>query len=197
MSAQVRLATPRDARAIASLHARRISEGFLPRLGERFLVRLYRRVTRSPHAFAYVLDDGAPHGIVGFAAAATDVGALYREFARRDGVVAGVVAAPSLLRNGRRVIETLRYPARTGALPAAEVLAVAVDATSGGRGHGRRLVEAVTQELARRGVREAKVVAGSANEAALRLYRGCGFTRAAPVAVHDGAESEVLVWASR
>jgi ribosomal-protein-alanine N-acetyltransferase len=193
VTALVRFAVPADAPRLARLHATRITEGFLPLLGERFLVHLYRRITTSRHAFAQVAVDEAGR-VEGFAAAATDVAALYREFARRDGLRAGAAAAPRLLRHARRALETLRYPARTSDLPEAEILAVAVDPAVAGRGIGRRLVGAVTDELVRRGARGVKVVAGSTNEAAMRLYRGCGFAAAASLALHEGVESEVLVW---
>ncbi|HEX5615214.1 MAG TPA: GNAT family N-acetyltransferase [Acidimicrobiia bacterium] len=191
----VRVARSDDAATIARLHATRITEGFLPTLGARFLTRLYRRVARSSRAFAVVATDESG-AVVGFAAATTDLGALYREFVVRDGVVAGALAAPRLVRSWRKVVETLRYPAAIGALPDAEILAVAVDPALAGTGIGSRLVGAATDELARRGVTAVKVVAGADNVAALRLYERCGFTARERVAVHHGVASEVLVWPS-
>lgn len=192
---EVRFARPADAEAIAALHATRISEGFLPTLGPRFLTRLYRRITRSSRAFAVVATDDAG-AVVGFAAAATDLGALYREFVLRDGVVAGALAAPRLVRSWRKVVETLRYPAASGDLPDAEVLAVAVAPAAAGAGLGARLVAAATDELVRRGIPTVKVVTGADNVAALRLYERCGFAAREQVAVHEGVASEVLVWPS-
>jgi len=191
----IRRATPDDARHVGALHGARISEGFLPTLGPQFLARLYQRVARSRHAFALVAErDGA---VVGFAAAATDLGALYREFLLRDGVRAGVAAAPRLLRSWRKVWETLRYPSASTELPDAEILAVAVAPGAAGQGIGRALVGAVLTELRARDIDAVKVVAGADNETALRLYRGCGFSSVAHLAVHDGVASEVLVWSSR
>ena len=141
--------------------------------------------------------DGSPVlPVVGFAAAATDLGALYREFVLRDGVVAGTLAAPRLVRSWRKVVETLRYPAASGDLPDAEVLAVAVSPAAAGAGLGARLVAAATDELGRRGVPAVKVVTGADNVAALRLYERCGFAARERVAVHEGVASEVLVWPS-
>lgn len=189
----VRPAELRDAPRMAALHASRIREGFLPSLGPAFMTRLYRRIVRSRHAFAFVADDGS--GRVGaFAAAATDVGALYREFLLRDGIVAGLLAAPRLVRGARKVVETLRYPSSAGGLPAAEILAVATDTAVEGRGMGSAVVEAATAELARRGYASAKVVTGGDNAAALRMYRRCGFAPHTSIALHGDAVSEVLVW---
>jgi ribosomal protein S18 acetylase RimI-like enzyme len=190
----VRTAVAADADAVAELHVARISEGFLSSLGAGFLRRLYRRVVASPEGFVLVaVADGRT---VGFAAGVTDVGRLYREFLLRDGVVAGIVAAPRLVRSWRQVLETLRYPSGDDDLPVAEVLSVAVDAHTVARGVGRRLVDGALDEFRRRGTRAVKVVAGADNAAALALYAGCGFVGRTRIAVHEGTPSEVLVWSS-
>jgi len=190
----VRAGAPQDVARVADLHATRIVDGFLSGLGPRFLRRLYRRVLRSPHAFLLVADDGGP--IAGFLAGATDLRRFYRSFVVRDGIVAVVVAAPRLLRALPRVIETLRYPAGSDALPTAEILTVAVAPDATGRGIGRALVDEGTAELRRRDVESAKVVAEVGNTAALRLYEGAGFVRRARITVHRGTDSQVLVWTS-
>jgi ribosomal protein S18 acetylase RimI-like enzyme len=183
-----------DVPRVAELHATRIHEGFLAGLGPRFLRLLYRRAVVSPHAFVLVAaQDGRAEG---FVAGCCDLRRFYRSFLARDGWRAGLVAAPRLIRSLRKVVETLRYPSAAGALPDAEVLAVAVDAARAGQGVGRRLVEAATEEFRARGVREAKVVAGAGNGAALRLYERCGFVPRRRIAVHHGDPSEVLVWPS-
>jgi ribosomal protein S18 acetylase RimI-like enzyme len=194
----VRLAGVGDAPRLAELHEARMTEGFLSALGPRFLRILYRRIVASPDAFAWVADeqiDGSST-VIGFAAATLDVGDLYRQFVFRDGLIAGIAAAPRLARSWREVFETLRYPASTDDLPDAEILSVAVDPLATGRGVGTEVVEAATGELARRGVGAAKVVTGADNVAALRLYARCGFVPRARIAVHEGMPSEVLVWRS-
>lgn len=187
----LRIARPQDARSLAALHATRIDEGFLPTLGLVFLTRLYRRITRSSRACAFVVEEGGK--IVGFAAGATDVGLLYREFLLRDGVVAAIAAAPRIARSWRRVVETLRYPGATAELPRAEVLSVATSVGAIGRGLGSSTVRAVVGELARRGAPAVKVTVGAANGRALAMYRACGFEPVSEVRVHAGAASEVLV----
>jgi ribosomal protein S18 acetylase RimI-like enzyme len=193
----LRLAGAADTRRLADLHATRITEGFLPSLGPAFLDRLYRRIVRSDDSFAYVVTDERDGHVQGFAAATADVGALYRQFALRDGIVAGAVAAPRLLRSWRRVLETVRYPVGEGAdLPAAEILSVAVEHEAGGRGIGRLVVDAATSRLADRGEQAIKVVAGADNTAALHLYERCGYAEHSRIEVHEGVTSQVLVWNS-
>ncbi|MGZ8734937.1 MAG: GNAT family N-acetyltransferase [Acidimicrobiia bacterium] len=194
----VRLARADDVPRLAELHATRMTEGFLSALGPRFLRILYRRIVASSDAFAHVAEepiDGTV-AVVGFAAASLDVSDLYRRFVLRDGVIAGIAAAPRLLGSWRQVLETLRYPAGTDDLPDAEILSVAVDPRATGRGVGAQVVDAATGELTRRGVTAAKVVTGADNVAALALYERCGFVCRAQIAVHEGTPSEVLVWSS-
>jgi ribosomal protein S18 acetylase RimI-like enzyme len=188
-----RLATADDVDRIVELHATLIAEGFLVQLGRPFLQRLYGRVVRSQRAFAVVVVDGTD--VRGFAAATEDTGAFYREFLLRDGLVAGAVALPRVVRAPRSVYETLRYGVRDhGDLPAAELLASAVDYEARGRGFGGQLANAVVDELARRGVASARVVTATDNVAAIRAYERGGFHRKGTDRVHREVDQAVLVW---
>lgn len=192
MTATVRTGAVDDAGRAAALHASEIAEGFLATLGPRFLARLYRRVVRCPGSFLLVAEvDGE---MAGFAAGTEDTSRLYRSFLWRDGPVAAALAAPALVREWRKVVETLRYPAAGADLPAAELLSLAVAPAHRGQGVGRGLTTAVLAELQRREVEDARVVVASTNVAALRVYRAAGFRRTADVQVHAGARSEVLTW---
>lgn len=194
----VRRALRSDASEMARLHVERIDEGFLSSLGVAFLARLYGRVVASRDCMAHVAVE--PSGrILGFVAASSDVGRLYRRFVVRDGAVAGLLAAPRIARSLPRVLETQRYPAKAsaptgaGSLPHAELLAVAVDGAAAGRGVGRALVEACARDIGRLGVDAMKVVAASHNEAARSLYAGASFVEEATITVHEGTQSSVYV----
>lgn len=189
----IRPGTVRDARRAAELHASSITQGFLSRLGPRFLERLYRCVVKDEGSVLYVAEDDG--NVVGMIAATEDVHALYRRFLRRDGVIAGLVAAPRVLRNAPAVFETLRYGSSTETdLPPAEVLSMAVDDVARGRGLGRQLIEYVNVEFIRRGTPSAKVVIGGPNDPTLHLYRTCGYQDASTIEVHRNMPSQVLVW---
>lgn len=190
----LRRATRADVGALAELHATRLEEGFLSTLGPGFLKHLYRCVVDSDDAFAHVMT--ANGRVVGFSSAARSVGRLYREFLVRRGAAATVNAAPRLIASWRRVLETLRYPSTAEEMPAAEILAVAVDPTVARQGLGARLLSATLTELEARDATEVKVVAGSHNRAALSMYEQAGFVRRASITVHTGTTSEVLVWSS-
>jgi ribosomal protein S18 acetylase RimI-like enzyme len=189
-----RSATVADAPAVAALHRERFPDGFLPSLGRRALARLYRHVTQSANAFVLVSDDEG--GVIGFVAVAEDTRRLYREFLRRHGFTAALVAAPRVLRAPRKVWETVRYGKRAdnAGLPSAEILAVAVSERSRGTGVAPSLVTAALDELRRRGIGAVRVVTAAGNARALRLYERAGFRRQRRVEVHRGVPQEVLVW---
>ena len=198
--ATVRPACPEDVARVAELHASAIDEGFLAALGPRFLRRLYHRVLKSPHGFVEVVDDGDDAGApAGFVAGATDVGRLYREFLRRDGLPAALGSAPRLARSAPRALETLRYgtsgaetgPASPGA-PEAELLALAVEAGHRRRGLGGALIQAFLASAARSGAVSARVVVGADNRGAIARYRAAGFEVARTLEVHAGTSSLVL-----
>jgi ribosomal protein S18 acetylase RimI-like enzyme len=192
----LRFATLEDVRAVAALHASRISEGFLVTLGPAFLRRLYRRVILSHRAFLLVADDAA--AVCGFIAVAENTRALYLEYVLRDGVAAMITATRGIARAPRSVLETLRYGLRSGThadgAVAAEILATGVAADHASRGIGTRLVRAAVEELERRGVASARVVTAVGNDAAVHAYERGGFRRGGREEVHRGVAQELLVW---
>ncbi len=191
---RVRRARTADAEAMARLHADSMPTAFLPTLGRGFLVRLYRGLIQDRHAIAMVADDGSR--VVGVATAVPSVGAFYRRFAFRRGVVAALAAAPKLRPTTvRRAIETARYPSTANDLPDAELLSIAVDDSSRSDGVGSALVSAIAERLALAGVRDFKAVVGTDNAGANRFYERNGFVLAGSTAVHEGERSNV--WTKR
>jgi ribosomal protein S18 acetylase RimI-like enzyme len=183
-----------DARVAAGLHAGRIGDGFLSFLGPGFLARLYRRITRTPSSFLLVADDAG--SVIGFIAGSADVGGLYKNFLLKDGVVAGLSAAPRLVRSWRRVLETLRHGAADGAGTGrgTELLAVAVASDREGQGIGKALVAAFLDQVATTGATEAYVVVGADNAGAIALYAAAGFVAGPEFELHAGTRSLVMQW---
>jgi glycosyltransferase involved in cell wall biosynthesis/ribosomal protein S18 acetylase RimI-like enzyme len=191
----IRPARAGDAPAMARLHAGGMPDAFLPTLGHGFLTRLYRALATDPQAVALVAE--SVDGVVGFAAGVVSVGGFYRRFARRQGPVAALVAAPRLARPTvlRRLLETVRYPAQAGGtggpLPDAELLSIAVAPERRTGGTGRALADGVLRGLAERGAEEIKVVVGAANDGANDFYARVGFHPAGQLFVHQGTASNV------
>jgi ribosomal protein S18 acetylase RimI-like enzyme len=194
----VRRGTAADAPGAARLHIEGITTGFLPTLGPAFLSRLYRFIAHNKGSFLLVVDGDGPGGVSAFLAGTEDTSRLYRRFCTTQGPVAALAAGKALVRGARQAMETLAYPRAHGGtavpLPAAELLAMAVDPASRGRGVGRALVGAFFQEMTDRGAPAAKVVADSHNDAANGLYLACGFRPATTIEVHGGQRSNVLTW---
>ncbi len=178
-----------DAAAIAAMHRAGIATGFLPRLGIRFLKRLYEAMIGWEDGVVVVADDG--FGPVGFVAGVADVAGFYSHFARRHGPAALLSALPSLLRPGnlRRAWETWSY-SDTQIDVEAELLSMAVEPSARGRGLGTRLGE---EFLTQRRWPEVKVVVAVGNEAARATYRRLGFVTRASFEVHRGESSVAMV----
>lgn len=183
-----------DADFAGRLHADAIAEGFLSRLGPRFLRPLYRRIVLTPASFLLVAetDDREP---VGFIAGSADVGGLYRQFLVRDGARALAAAPRALAASWRRALETFRYgrqgPQDEGG---AELLSIAVVASWQGRRVGGLLVERFQSEVTARRIPGAHVVVGADNEAAVALYRRAGFRAADRFELHPGTPSLRMQW---
>jgi ribosomal protein S18 acetylase RimI-like enzyme len=189
----IRPGTPADAAAAAALHVGGITEGFLSLLGTGFLRRLYRRITLYPKAYLLVADH--ERDTVGFIAGASDVPGLYRSFLIRDGVAAGWSALGPLVRDWRRVAETLRHGTPGGrGTGGAELLSVAVDPRWQGRGAARRLVASFLDEAVARGCPAAHVVVGADNQRAIALYERAGFVTSERFELHPGTESLLMRW---
>jgi len=195
----IRPGTVKDADAAARLHAGLITEGFLARLGPRFLRPLYRCVAGGPDSFLLIAEEHAHDGpgrppIAGFVAGALDLRALYRRFAFRHGVAAAVPSLPRLVGALPRVWETMRHGAGAAApdTAGAELLSVAVDPAWRGRHVGALLVAGFLDELDRRGVSTAQVVVGADNIPAVALYGRAGFTPVRTFELHRGTPSLLM-----
>jgi glycosyltransferase involved in cell wall biosynthesis/ribosomal protein S18 acetylase RimI-like enzyme len=190
---RIRRAMASDAESMARLHRESMPGAFLPQLGDGFLRRLYRAMTRDQEAVTFVAEDRG--SVVGFAAAVPSVRAFYRRFARTEGAAAGLAAAPRLARPSvfRRALETARHPAKAEGLPDAELLSIAVHPSRRSNGVGGQLARAVERGLAGRGVLEFKVVVGNDNVKANRFYQRLGFRPAGRIEVHEDSSSTVWV----
>jgi glycosyltransferase involved in cell wall biosynthesis/ribosomal protein S18 acetylase RimI-like enzyme len=189
---RVREARPDDARAIARIHAQSLPAAFLPTLGERFLQHLYRALAKDPEGVLLVAENGS---VVGFAGGVVSVPRFFRRFAIKHGIAASAAAMPRLLRPQtlRRFRETARYPSVTKALPASELLSIALLPSFRRSGVGTALADGVVRGLVERGAGSIKVVVDAENDAGNHLYQSLGFRLAESMSVHDGASSNVWV----
>lgn len=178
-----------EASEVACLHASSITEGFLSKLGNRFLRSLYLGIAGNVDSRVWVArKDGA---IVGFCAYSRNISAMYRSVLRARFARLAIASLPRSLNPLvlKEVFDTLAYPTKQRALdlPEAEILSIAVDAQGRGYGTGSKLLTEALKQAARDGAREIKVVVGAKLAVANVFYLALGFERRAEIVQHGGA----------
>lgn len=188
-----RPARRRDVAAIAELHRRGITDGFLSSLGAGFLRELYGFLVDWGDGRVVVAEQAG--AVIGFVAGVKDIKSLYRAFLKRRALPAGLSALPKMVRPStvRRMWETLRYGMEGGG-EQAELLSLAVAPNRRGAGVGRRLVEELMAWATEQRLGSMRVVVGADNRAAVAVYRRTGFTDPSPISVHGGRPSLCLTW---
>jgi len=182
--------------ACGSIHEAEIPDGFLVRLGKRFLRVIYRHLSGSRHAFLFVALRGEM--VLGFIAGCENTRELYREFLFRNPFTVGFAMLPLMFSPSmwKRVHETWRYPSRKLKvdLPDCEILNFCVVSNFQGKGVGGRLFSALCGEFQKREVLEIRIVTGGEQESAHRFYEAKGANLAGEITVHQGAASRVYVY---
>ncbi len=191
----VRIADVSDVAAVAEMHTRLINTGFLATLGSGFLKVLYEELINDEDSVVYVAVGG--DGRLGFIAGTKDTGALYKRFLRSRAFSAGLRVVPALGRRGtiKRIVETLRYGDEAPRAKA-ELLSMGVTPQSQGKGVGSLLINQLLRWSESESVPTMKVVVGSENDRAIRLYNRNGFVDGRTIEVHEGDSSEEFIWSA-
>jgi len=183
---------------IAERHIEGISTGFISSLGIEFVTALYEAIAQSQSSFGVVAEE--ENRVLGFVAFTTDINKLYKSVVLKKGwrfalLLAGKMFSPKRL---KKMFETLFYPYRIRKmnLPYAELLSIVVAPEASGKGIGTQLLQKGLQGCARIGVERVKVLVGTNNEAANRLYEKCGFALVGQINNH-GIISNIYVAKTR
>ncbi|HUI93284.1 MAG TPA: GNAT family N-acetyltransferase [Chitinivibrionales bacterium] len=195
--------TPAQVSAVALLHRKCISKGFISNLGRTFLSALYNSINRSPYSKVFVAYDTEQKNPAGFISAAIDTRAMYRHIVLRRGWLFALLLLPNIFRPSvvKKILETLLYPFHAGdnrdkAVQddsiSAELLSIAVDEKYRGQGIGKRLVLKMERYFMHAGVTEYKTVTFSQDVNANAFYRFCGFTRQKTFTHHKNVMSEYV-----
>ena len=183
-------------RQLAQIHKEEIDGGSLAKLGTRFLTRLYRALSSSPHSFVIVARQ--EEYVAGFICGAIDARSVYRRFMLRRGLFTLPILLPQLVSPGRlqRVLETLLYPSKKEHqnLPRPEILSFCVTQRWQRRGLGRKLFGALVGEFRERDVPRIKIVTGDKQTKAQMFYESLHATKAAEIEIHDGTTSLVYTY---
>lgn len=175
-----------DAAAVAGYHQEGIPTGVLADLGPGVLTKLYRALAEDEGSFVFVGVDESDR-VLGFVAGVEDVGAMYRRVLRRRALSFALSSLRALfsLRLARRVLNTLRYPAKVeGEFPEPELLSIVVDPITRGSGLAADLLAALLSEFHRRGIAIIKVMVRADFERANAYYRKHGFVLAGRIERH-------------
>ena len=165
-----------DCAAVAAIDlAARGHVATLAPLGPRFFATLYRAFVRSGRFEAFVDEvDGAVRGfVIGAAVPAAAMKAARAHALVPLGllVLARCARSPALV---PRLVQTLAH-LRSPAVGGPELMVISVDPAWQQRGVGARLVAALTEAFARRGVTTYRVAAKARLDGADAFYRRTGF----------------------
>ncbi len=178
-----------DAQCVAKLHADSINEGFLAKLGIRFLQQLYLGIAEDGESKVWVAKSNDK--VMGFCAYSYNVNGMYRRVLRRRLIRLALAALPRAMNPLviKEALDTLRYPAKQNAqkLTATEILSIAVDECARGTGVGKMLLNRAMEQAMQDGASEIKVLAGADLEGANRFYTSYGFTKSTRIIQHGEA----------
>ena len=117
--------------------------------------------------------------MLGFVAFTTNLNKLYKSIILKKGLRFAFLLAGKVLslKRIRKMFETLFYPSRIKKmnLPSAELLSIVIAEEEQGKGLATTLIQKGFAECARREIDKVKVLVGTDNELANKLYQKCGF----------------------
>lgn len=174
----LRPAAPCDLDRIVEIHLASFHGFFLSRLGPRFLRVLYAdlMVNRSAALLVAVRNDV----LLGVVGGVDDEPTYFRDLRQRKWLSFLTASVGAVIRNPAALQRLWRGRHRSEqhsvTEPPATLLTLAVTPQSQGQGVGRRLVEAFSTDLLRRGVEQYKLTTDAeGNNAVIRFYEQLGF----------------------
>jgi GNAT superfamily N-acetyltransferase len=191
----LRLAIYKDINEVSKLHYQYIPSGFLSSLGISFLNLLYKSMIDSKYAFCIVVEEEGK--IIGFVSGTVSVGGFYKEFLKKNFLMASIILLPKFLnlKIARRIFETFFYPVKKEQnLPNAELLSIVVEKNYQGKGISQKLFERLVEEFSKKGINQFKVVVGSNLIPACKFYEKMGGVLQQEIEIHKGEKSRVYVW---
>lgn len=185
---------PEHTRQVAVLHVANISTGFISSLGIDFVETLYEAIAESRFGFGFVTQEKKE--VIGFAAFTTDISKLYKTVILKKGIkfvffLAGKMFSPKRV---KKLVGTLLYPNKTKkmGLPSAELLSTVVAPRGRRKGLAGELIQKGFQECRRQQIDSVKVLVGTDNMSANKLYMKCGFEFRGHIDNH-GVRSNIYV----
>lgn len=161
---------------IANVHVKSLKNDFLPSLGEKFILTLYKGAFKSSDSFGFVALDNKK--VVGFVIGTKNMKAYFSSSLKsnflRLGYLLGVrlLKTPSLLKD---VVETFTYSSKDVG-PPAELVVIAVLKKYQSMGIGRKLVEALEKKFKNEKIKKYKLTV-HADKKAVYFYEKLRYHR--------------------
>lgn len=178
-----------DIAEVVSIHMQSFPGFFLTFLGRGFLRLLYQCLQEAEEGVTLVVEE---HGqVLGFVAGVTQQRKFYQRLIRQHVFCFAWVATGAIIRRPGilgRLLRALGRPLDSQrSVAEAALMSIAVTPTSAGRGYGRLLVQAFTQQIRQRGLACYCLTTDShQNERANRFYQDLGFTLMRSFATPEG-----------
>ena len=172
---------PQRAREIAAIDVEARAGDFLPSLGEDFLTALYVEMLRGTESFAYGVI-GESMELLGFVVGCTDTEAVFHRLSPVRNWAMFQATARALRKEPTRLVrmaESAFYTSKDPTHLPAELVVMGVKSGLRSHGFGAKLVAALAQDLAARGVSRYRVTVKTKNDGALRFYQKNHFRPAA------------------
>lgn len=181
-------------RQVAQLHMQGLNQGFLARLGPRFLTLLYEKIdeTADYHLITHEKDGQ----VVGFASGGPGMGLIYRVLLSSWlRLMISLVPSIFLPKNVWGIWELLRHKAQehSTSLPKHELLSIAVAVEHQGSGIAETLFRGLSTAFKDSGVVAFKIVVGDKLDRAKKFYLKMHVEPKAKIEVHRGSSSTVFV----
>lgn len=179
---------------IARLHIAEIHFGFLPLLGEGFLSYLYLLLSQLDEAGLWVAQENGK--IQGFIFGTADMKKSYKQVIQKSWISLIVKGFPSIFKRNvlSKLIAVLQYPFKnhvektdqTHRNTNAELLSIAVNSESQGKGIGKTLVLTLESALSEWGVSgDYYVTTNAADPDSIAFYQKMGFTPCSTQKLND------------
>lgn len=190
----IRKAKISDADEIAQLHIENINKGFLTKLGDKFLVGIYKFIIIGPESFCFVAV--IDKKIVGFISATENCQLLYKRFFSKNFYLGFKVIIIKIfdLSVIRKSIDHLFLPKKRQVLPKAEFLTIAVDNKIKRKGLGTQLFERMRREFRKRKTEGFIAIVGQSLKPSNRFMDKMKAIKISEIQVHKGEISNVYFW---
>lgn len=178
-------------REVAKIHMDCINQGFLPTLGDKFLVLLYESIEAAPDSALFV--ERIDGKVVGFVSGGRGMGSIYRQMLKRwPRLISALFPALLSPRKLKRIFEIVWFSRKQKPVPgcpAAELFSIAVQDSARGTGVAVRLYRALMEYFALDGETAFCIVVGDSLAPAHHFYQRMGAVPVAQISVHDGQGS--------